>query len=61
MSEEDQEQTATNIAGHIQGAKDFIIERQLGVFRKCDPTLAQKVEEMLGMKQKSEDPNTMVS
>jgi len=61
MSKEDQEQTAKNIAGHIQGAKDSIIQRQLGVFRKCDASLAQKVEEMLGMKQKSEDPYTMVA
>jgi len=61
MSKEDQEQTVANIAGHIQGAKDFIIERQLGVFRKCDPTLAEKVEAMLGLKQKSEDPYTMVA
>jgi catalase len=61
MSKEDQEQTAENIAGHIQGAKDAIIQRQLGVFRKCDPSLAQKVEEMMGVKQKSEDPYTMVA
>lgn len=61
MSKEDQEQTAKNIAGHIQGANDTIIQRQLGVFRKCDPSLAEKVEEMLGMKQKSEDPYTMVA
>lgn len=61
MSEEDQEQTAKNIAGHIQGAKDFIIQRQLGIFRKCDPSLADKVEEMLDMKKKSEDPYTMVA
>jgi catalase len=61
MSEEDQEQTAKNIAGHIQGAKDFIIQRQLGIFRKCDPSLADKVEEMLDMKKKSQDPYTMVA
>jgi catalase len=61
MSEEDQEQTAKNIAGHIQGAKDFIIQRQLGIFRKCDPSLADKVEEMLSMKKKSQDPYTMVA
>lgn len=61
MSEEDQKQTATNIAGHIQGAKDFIIQRQLSIFRKCDPSLADKVEEMLNMKKKSQDPYTMVA
>lgn len=61
MSKEDQGQTAKNIAGHIQGAKESIIERQMGVFRRCDPSLADKVEEMLGMKKKSEDPYTMVA
>ena len=61
MSEEDQEQTTKNIAGHIQGAKDFIIQRQLGIFRKCDSSLADKVEEMLDMKKKSQDPYTMVA
>ena len=61
MSAEDQEQTAKNIAGHIQGAKEMIIQRQLGVFRKCDESLAKKVEEMLAMKKKSQDPYTMVA
>ncbi|KAG0629652.1 hypothetical protein M758_1G119300 [Ceratodon purpureus] len=61
MSAEDQEQTAKNIAGHIQGAKDMIIQRQVGVFRKCDESLAKKVEEMLVMKKKSQDPYTMVA
>jgi catalase len=61
MSKEEQEQTATNIAGHIQGAKEMIIQRQMGVFRRCDPTLAQKVEEMLAVKKKSQDPYTMVA
>jgi catalase len=41
MLEEDQEhRIARIIAGHIQDAKDFIIEHQLGVFKKCDPALA---------------------
>ena len=61
MSKEDQEQTAKNIAGHIEGAKEMIIQRQMGVFRRCDPTLAQKVEEMLVMKKKSQEPYTMVA
>ena len=61
MSPEDQEQTAKNIAGHIQGAKDSIIQRQIGVFRKCDESLAKKVEEALGMKKKSEEPYTMMA
>lgn len=61
MSPEDQEMTAKNIAGHIQGAKDFIIQRQIGVFRKCDESLAKKVEEALGMKKKSEEPYTMMA
>lgn len=61
MSKEDQEQTAKNIAGHIQKAKDFIIQRQIGVFKRCDPTLAQKVEEMLAVKKNSQDPYTMVA
>jgi catalase len=33
----------------------------MGVFRRCDPTLAQKVEEMLAVKKKSQDPYTMVA
>ncbi|XP_024402014.1 uncharacterized protein [Physcomitrium patens] len=61
MSKEDQGQTAKNIAGHIQGAQEFIIQRQMGIFKRCDPSLAQKVEEMLEMKRKSQDPYTMVA
>lgn len=61
MTKEDQEQTAKNIAGHIQGAKDFIIQRQLAVFKRCDPTLAEKVEEMLAVKKNAQDPYTMVA
>ncbi|CAM6105867.1 unnamed protein product [Calypogeia fissa] len=61
MSEEDQEQTVQNIAGHIQGAKDFIIKRQLEVFRKADAGLASKVEQTLEKKKKSPDPYTMVA
>lgn len=61
MSAEEQEQTAKNIAGHIMGAKDMIIERQLGVFRKCDKSLANKVEEMLAVKKKAQEPYTMVA
>lgn len=61
MSSEEQEQTAKNIAGHIMGAKEKIIQRQMGVFRKCDESLAAKVEEMLAVKRKGNDPYTMVA
>ncbi|KAG0620912.1 hypothetical protein M758_4G254200 [Ceratodon purpureus] len=61
MSAEDKEMTAKNIAGHIQGAKETIIQRQLGVFRRCDESLAKQVEEMLAVKRKSQDPYTMVA
>jgi catalase len=61
MSAEDQEMTAKNIAGHIQGAKETIIQRQLGVFRKCDESLAKKVDEMLAVKRKAQEPYTMVA
>ncbi|CAM6084045.1 unnamed protein product [Calypogeia fissa] len=60
MSEKDQEQTVQNIAGHIQGAKDFIIKRQLEVFRKTDAGLTSKVEQALEKKKKSPNPYTMV-
>ncbi|CAM6093672.1 unnamed protein product [Calypogeia fissa] len=61
MSEKDQAQTVQNIAGHIQGAKDFIIKRQLEVFRKTDAGLTSKVEQALEKKKKSPDPYTMVA
>lgn len=61
MSETDQEATAENIAGHIQGAQDMIIKRQLEVFRRADADLASKVEQALEKKTKSADPYTMVA
>lgn len=61
MSAQDRGQTAKNIAGHIMGAKEMIIQRQMGVFRKCDESLASKVEEMLAVKRIGQDPYTMVA
>ncbi len=61
MSAEDQELTVKHIAGHIKGAKEFIIKRQIAVFRKCDESLASKVEEALDMKNKAPEPYTMVA
>jgi catalase len=61
MSKEEQEQTVSNIAGHIQGAKNFTIARQIENFRKADPALASKIEEALLMKKKSAEPYTMIA
>ncbi|MCO5553168.1 hypothetical protein L7F22_006689 [Adiantum nelumboides] len=61
MSKEDQELTVKNIAGHILGAQEFIIKRQLEIFRKCDEGLAQRVEAAIKMKRENPEPYTMVA
>ncbi|XP_024538072.1 uncharacterized protein LOC9639196 [Selaginella moellendorffii] len=61
MSEEDKEQTVSNIANHIRGAAEFIQERQMGLFRKCDGDLASRIEKKLAEKKKSPEPYTMIA
>ncbi|MCO5553169.1 hypothetical protein L7F22_006690 [Adiantum nelumboides] len=61
MSEEDQELTVKNIAGHILGAQEFIIKRQLDIFRKCDEGLAQREEAAIKMKKENPEPYSMVA
>lgn len=61
MSKEDQEQTVKNIAGHIQGASEFIVKRQIEVFRKCDEDLAARIEQTLEVKKKDPEPYSMMA
>lgn len=62
MSEEDQEQTVKNIAGHIMGAQDFIVKRQLSLFRKCDEKLASRIEATIKTKKENPtEPYSMVA
>lgn len=50
MSADDQEQTVNNIANSMHGVKDNIVQRQLGVFKHVDESLAKRVEDLLKMK-----------
>lgn len=61
MSKEDQQQTLSNIAGHLQGAQKFLQERAIACFGKIDQEIADGLVATLGEKKKSDEPYTMTA
>jgi catalase len=45
LNAEEKERLANNIAGHLQGAQEFIRNRAVANFSKVDPTLGKKIQE----------------
>jgi catalase len=61
FSDDDKTATVMNIAGHIAGAKDFIIERQIEIFARVDQDLADRVRKMVPLKQQGTQSYTMTA
>jgi catalase len=61
MSKEDQQQTLSNIAGHLQGAQKFIQERAIVCFGKIDQEIADGLQATMGEKKSSDEPYTMTA
>ena len=61
MSEKDKTETLSNIAGHIQGAQEFIQKRAIELFGKIHQEMADGLVEKLSEKKKSDEPYTMTA
>ena len=50
LNEEERNRLAKNIADHLGGASDFIQNRTIENFRKCDPEYGQRIFDFLNKK-----------
>lgn len=51
LSPEEKTDLVDNIAGHLRYAKRFIRERQVAIFKRCDPDYGSRVEKALAIQQ----------